>query len=176
MATGRNFGGCRKLASDYRAIGISLLRFEHACSAILVATNAIEAQEELRTDVASISTETLESYLDDLIDTSLPLDELYLIRGKLNFLSLRGIAFLVMGISALVGLVTVATDFPLATSAAASPLILVATLFALSRHHSVRRLRFAHVLRTVINSRKGSGGRRIFDPKIVVNTVGSAAA
>lgn len=175
MATVRNFGGCRRLASDYRAIGISLLRFEHSCAAILV-TDAFHAQQELRTDVASISTETLEAYLDDLIDTSRPLEELYLMRGKINFLSLHGMTLLALGLAAVVGLITIATDFPLAASAAASPLILVAALFTLSRHHSVRRLRFAHVLRTVINSRKGSGSRRIFNPKVIVSTIGSAAA
>jgi len=154
----RNLGGCRKLAAEYRAIGISLLRFEFACSAMLVSPNSIAALNEMRTDVADISTETLEAYLDDLIDVTIPLEALSLIRGRINFLSSFGVTLIALGVAALVAFVTVTTTFPLATSTAASPFILVASLFALSRHHSVRRLRFAHIMRSVIAARKGSGG------------------
>lgn len=172
----RNFGGCRRLVADYRAIGISLLRYEHACAALLVGTNSMRALNELRVDVASISTETLESYLDDVVNPSLPLEELYLVRGKINLLSGRGITLVALAVAGLVGIVTAAADFPLATSTAAAPFILVAVLFALSRNRTIRRLRFAHALRIVIASRKGDGIRRI-KPELVLNQqVGSAAA
>jgi hypothetical protein len=172
----RTFGGCKRLVADYRAIGVGLLRFEHACAAILVGANSNKALRELQTDVANVSTETLETYLDDLTDTAISLEELYLLRGRINLLSPTGIVLVSLAVLGLVGLLTVATDFPLATATAASPLLLIAALFAVSRHHSVRRLRFAHVLRIVIAERRGAGRGVPVKRNARIAPIGAAAA
>ena len=72
------FGGCDKLLNHYKTIGETLLSIEAQYLYYAYGSHAV--QQEFRERVSFVSVEILESYLEDVLDRSVSLDFLHIVR------------------------------------------------------------------------------------------------
>jgi hypothetical protein len=143
------FGGCNTLLGQYKTIGTALVAYEDA--------SGREATETLRTSLAFVPLEVLESYLEDLLNLEISLDKLFIRSGNGGR---RSICIALLGM-------VVATGFGLFAASSGASLFLSFTLtvclafpFAVLWHFApregvTRRVRLAQLLSRIVSGRRG---------------------
>lgn len=148
------FGGCNRLLSQYKVIGTELLRYEE--QAYQYGYSLSPDYSEFRQGVSYIPVETMESYLEDLLDLEVSTERLFIFREPrlhASFLSLGGLLF------------AICTGLYAASSGASLILafgltVCLALPFAVLWHYTpreglMRRVYFAQVLSHEISRRRG---------------------
>lgn len=147
---------------QYRIIGKELLRHESAASFETMASFSVnESPAQFRQGVAFISTPVLEVYLDDLLDSKVHEEALFLSRSALNLRVLTWSAALALSLTCAVfclGALNLKPFFwiGLLSSTSFFALLLVSIPFG-----ATRRLSFARLLSHEIDRRRGLGGGAI---------------
>lgn len=151
------FGGCNKLAGQYRIIGRELLTFEQH-SGLSSLTSPGKSETAFRQGISFIPVEVLESYFDDLLDIGQP-DSILHIESK-SWIRRPGwmyVAVLGMLVALLMGLyvASLGTSLPIAFSLAVSLCIPFAAMLYIASNSASRRMRFAQLLSREIYRRRG---------------------
>ena len=165
------FGGCTRLGSQYREIGIALLCYEAQVGTVRSviamgkpnAGGALEQSESYQTFARAVSfvpVEVLESYLEDLLNYTIPESRLAIAD---THSPLRATLITLGGMIFAVGLGGYASWIGAGLALALSITIFMAVPFAihwyfLPKESFVRRLVFGHVLTHEIGRRRGSSG------------------
>ncbi len=151
------FGGCEKLASQYKVIAEALGEFERKSGHF--SSVPPSALKSFRHSVSPLPVEVLESYLDDLLSLEITCSELFLpsdtFSNRISLFSLLGlVASVVCGVYAASTGATFFLSLGL-TICLASPF---AVLWHFSpRERTIRRMRYAQVLSHEISRRRGGG-------------------
>lgn len=150
------FGGCNYSLDQYKIIGRALLMVEQ--ESLVYGYGSQRAVQEFRERVASVAVEMLESYLEDLLDSKIALDLLYIVRP--GFWK----SFDLLTILSLIGSCAVGTYVSLTSGAPlvglCSTLLLalpVVTVWHRSPFgHLARRVSFARIVSKEVARRRGS--------------------
>jgi hypothetical protein len=157
------FGGCTKLLSHYKQVGVALLRYEQVvCGSLLPGQRYVR---EFGQGVAFVPVEVLESYLDDLLDLGVTDESLFICKQRPAKRALLLVAMCVLTVGYL-SYAAITGD-----SSAAWPLLtLVAfsagigsALYFLPRTKALRRFSFATVISREISRRRGNDKTTIGD-------------
>ncbi len=144
------FGGCRRLEGQYRSIGHALVESEKN-----IFSSAVESN--FRTSVAFIPDEVLESYLDDLLDSTVAEEKLFIKlpskRGQEHVLFGSGF-FLALAL----GFLAISQGAHILLSLSLTLCIglpLFAVWYFAPRASLVRRMAFAKVVSRELSHRRG---------------------
>lgn len=150
------FGGCNDSLSQYRIIGRALIVVEQ--DSLVYGYGSQRAVQEFREGVASVSVEMLESYLEDLLDSQVALDHLYIARpGFWKSVDLLTVLSL-LGSCAVGTYVSLTSGAPLVGLSSTLLLALpVVTVWHRSPFgHLARRVSFARIVSKEVARRRGS--------------------
>lgn len=150
------FGGCNDSLSQYKIIGRALIVVEQ--DSLVYGYGSQRAVQEFREGVASVSVEMLESYLEDLLDSQVALDHLYIARpGFWKSVDLLTILSL-LGSCAVGTYVSLTSGAPLTGLSSTLLLALpVVTVWHRSPFgHLARRVSFARIVSKEVARRRGS--------------------
>jgi hypothetical protein len=150
------FGGCNDSLSQYKIIGRALIMVEQ--ESLVYGYGSQRAVQEFRERVASVSVEMLESYLEDLLDSQVALDLLYIARpGFWKSVDLLTVISL-LGSCAVGTYVSLTSGAPLVGLSSTLLLALpVVTVWHRSPFgHLARRVSFARIVSKEVARRRGS--------------------
>jgi hypothetical protein len=151
------FGGCDRSLGHYKAIGVSLLKIESG--SFVYGYSSQRSAQEFRENVATVPVETLESYLEDLLDRHVNLDVLFISRPGL-FNSVDALTIASLAGSCMVGMyISWVSNTPIVGALATLLLSLpVVTVWYRSPFGSLaRRVNFARIVSREVARRRGGG-------------------
>jgi hypothetical protein len=147
------FGGCRNLEAQYAAVGRALLAVEQQ---IFSRRNQLLFRES----VAFVPVEVLDSYLEDLLDTSV-VDEKLFIERERGWLTNHLVLLLGLGIALVLGYFAYTQGASESLSATLSLLLFLPLLgawYLSPRAGLLRRMAFARVVSREVAYRRGQDG------------------